>query len=99
MERKPLLLGLHLLLLRWPDDAASQGKWIAFLEDVLEFRPEHPLRGELLLLLAQAAFEQKEIERSRLAADAYLKGFPQAENAPDALRLLASISLSIQPPQ
>ena len=98
-ERSPMLLGLHLLLGYWPDNVVAEQEWIIFLESVLLADAEHPLRGELLLLLAQAAFHQKQIDRAREAADAYLNGFPKAEHAPDALRLLASVSISSQPPQ
>ena len=98
-SRRPLLLGLHLLLTRWPGDNTAKGDWIQYLATLLAENPDHPLRGELLLLLAQTAFEQKQIDLARQTADAYLQGFPQAENAPNALRLLASISLSSQPPQ
>jgi len=98
-ERSPMLLGLHLLLGYWPDDVDAEQEWIIFLESILHAEAEHPLKGELLLLLAQAAFHQKQIERAREAADAYLDGFPKAEHAPDALRLLANVAISSQPPQ
>ena len=97
--RQTLLLGLHMLLSRWPQGDTAQGDWINYLGSLLAELPTHPLRGELLLLLAQAAFEQKKSDLARQSADAYLKEFPQAENAPDALQLLACISLSSQPPQ
>ncbi len=98
-DRRISLLGLHLLLKSWPDDTTSKGDWINYLSTLLSEVPEHPLRGEFLLLLAQAAFEQEKVELARQTADAFLQGFPQAENVPNALRLLACISLSSQPPQ
>ncbi len=98
-EREPMLLGLNLLVGSWPTSPVAREQWISFLGDLLETNPDHLLKGELLFLIAQAAFDENEIDVARESANAYLKGFPQAENISEALRLLASISLSSQPPQ
>ena len=93
-------LGLHLLVQVWSDGGNSRSAGqLPFLVSLLEEKPNHPLKGELLVLQAQLAFDKREHGLAQQTAEGFLTAFPKSEQVGGVLRLLAGVSILGNPPQ
>ena len=93
-------LGLHLLVQVWSDGGNSRSAGqLPFLVSLLEEKPGHALKGELLVLQAQLAFDKREHSLALRTAEDFLKAFPKSEQVGGVLRLLAGVSILGSPPQ
>lgn len=93
-------LGLYLLVqVRSDGEHNHIERQIPFLQEVLSEQPDHPLKGDLLILLSQLAFDNGQHELARSQAEKFLESYPQSEQLPGVLRLLAGVSILGKPPQ
>lgn len=93
-------LGLYLLVQVWSDGEHNNvEKQIPFLQEILKAQPDHPLRADLLILLSQLAFDSGQHDLAREQAEKFVESFPQSEQLPRVLRLLAGVSILGKPPQ
>ncbi len=93
-------LGLHLLVQVWSDGGNSRASGqLPFLVSLLKDFPDHPLKGELLILQSQLAFDLREHSLAKGAAEAFLQAFPKSDQIGSVLHLLAGISILGNPPQ
>ena len=93
-------LGLYLLVQVWSDgDNKNAEKQLPFLANLLTELPQHPLRADLLILLSQLAFDNGQHDLARENAEAFIAAYPQSEQMPGVLRLLAGVSILGNPPQ
>ena len=93
-------LGLYLLVQVWSDGEHNHiEKQIPFIQETLNEQPDHALKGDLLILLSQLAFDNGQHELARSQAEKFLESYPQSEQLPGVLRLLAGVSILGNPPQ